>query len=138
MNEIEKDFVTTARVKNPKVCASIAKSWAISFAEYMQDEAELYDQQHEHTHSLDEHYQNFLETYEPMWKMTRDNFLKAAHLFDREAKLEKLKKDIEQAVPQFQYDPDYKEIGEEIYQLIDKKLITIRQQIELLWDNRSF
>jgi hypothetical protein len=52
MNAVEQAFATTARVSNPKVCAAIAKSFAISFAEYMQEEAEAYDQQHEHTHNM--------------------------------------------------------------------------------------
>ena len=64
--------------------------------------------------------------------MNKDNFLQAAALFDREAKLIKLKGDIKDAVPQFGYDADYKDIGNKIFELIDKELIHVRQKIELL------
>jgi hypothetical protein len=64
--------------------------------------------------------------------MNRENFNRAAHLYDYEAKLKKLKQDLIRDQPQFEYDPDYKEIGREIFNIIDKKLDGINKELEEL------
>lgn len=64
--------------------------------------------------------------------MTRDEYGKATRLFDMEAKLIKLKNDLDREFPQFKYDPDYKEIGDEIYKLLDSKLNATLQQLGIL------
>jgi hypothetical protein len=64
--------------------------------------------------------------------MTRDEYAKATRLFDMEAKLIKLKNDLDREFPQFKYDPDYKEIGAEIYELIDRKLNATVQHIAII------
>jgi len=64
--------------------------------------------------------------------MNRENFDKAAHLYDFEAKLKKLKTDLIRDHPYFEYDRQYMEIGKEIFALIDSKMEDIHKQLKEL------
>jgi hypothetical protein len=55
--------------------------------------------------------------------MTRDNYDKATVVLDRLLKLKGIKEKIEREFPEFKYDKEAKEIGDSIYELLDKKII---------------
>lgn len=64
--------------------------------------------------------------------MTRDTYTKATVALDKSHKLQALREKIKREFPEFEYDAQMKEIGEQIFSLLDAKITGYETQFSEL------